>query len=167
MRRGIHAAAFTLAETLFAMAILSFALLTILGLMPSTLSELNDAEQRVVEARILQTLSAEYQNMKWAQIEAIQKTKYYFDNKGSKVPFGTSAGGSIHDQAHFAVAIYPKDAPPIPGATIPTTKDQRSIRVVITRQLENVNALGLKSIPGVNKIFSILLVNQEPVKTQP
>jgi len=51
------------------MAIVSFTLLTIIGLMPTALDELRQSERRAAEARILQSLAADYELLPWTELQ--------------------------------------------------------------------------------------------------
>ena len=65
------------------MAILSFAVLAILGVMPGGLANLQAAEQREAEARIYQSLVAEYQTKPWQELRLLTRSEVlYFDNTG-------------------------------------------------------------------------------------
>lgn len=164
---------FTLAEVLFATAILSFALLTIIGVMPSTLAELNDAEARMTEARILQSISTEWQTQSWSQITSHQsRLLYYFDSRGARTD-APSGNDSVEDAAVYAAAVYPKRITTF--GQVPGDENDGSeagqfltrLNVVVTRQMTSPEALAEKAIRGKNKVFAITLVNQQPIETTP
>ncbi|MDB6140658.1 MAG: Verru Chthon cassette protein [Verrucomicrobiaceae bacterium] len=79
---------FTLAESLFAMTLVSFVLLAIIGIMPAGLGSLHDAEQRSAESRICQTLLADYEGRVWKSQTTQPDVVTYFDEQG----IATSAG---------------------------------------------------------------------------
>jgi len=155
--------AFTLAENLFAMAILAFALLSIIGLMPSTLSELNDAERRIAEARILQSLSTEFQTKSWNELIGQTQQRYYFDNRGIRT--GSASGGSDPaDHATLAAAVYVEPPAGLPGDQSTQGKDARDylrkVTVVITNRVNSSSALQNQSLPGTNRVFAIYVASQ-------
>jgi uncharacterized protein (TIGR02598 family) len=167
---ALHSAAFTLAEILFAMAILAFTLLSIIGLMPATLSELNNAEARLAEARILHTLNAEYQTKNWTAIIGSQlQTVYYFD-KGGNMIGPPNRSGDPEDYPSFAAAVYIKDAPSQPGDgddAMTAHRYLRTLRVVITRQIESQQAMQDRYIAGTNRIYAIIVASQDSDRSMP
>ena len=74
--------AFTLAESLFAMTIVSFVLLTVIGMMPAGLGALRDAERRAAESRICQTMLADFEGRKWKNLATQPDIITYFDEQG-------------------------------------------------------------------------------------
>ena len=172
-RPSSHARGFTLAEVLFATAILSFALLSIIGVMPSTLAELNSAEARITEARILQSISTEWQTQTWSQVTDRQsRMLYYFDSRGARTD-APSGNDSIEDAAVYAAAVYPKRITTfdqVPGDENDGSEAGQfltRLTVVITRQMTSPDALGEKAIRGKNKVFAITLANQQSLETPP
>lgn len=82
-RRSAHG--FSLAESLIAIAIVSFSLLTIIGMMPPGLDHLKNSEDRAARARIISTLAAEYEAMNWAELQRVAGKKrgpIYYDRQG-------------------------------------------------------------------------------------
>lgn len=172
-RHSSHAHGFTLAEVLFATAILSFALLSIIGVMPSTLAELNSAEARITEARILQSISTEWQTQAWSQVtERQSRLLYYFDSRGARTD-APSGNDSIEDAAVYAAAVYPKRITTfdqVPGDENDGSEAGQfltRLTVVITRQMTSPDALGEKAIRGKNKVFAITLANQQAIEPPP
>ena len=172
-RPSSHAQGFTLAEVLFATAILSFALLSIIGVMPSTLAELNSAEARITEARILQSISTEWQTQTWSQMTDRQsRMLYYFDSRGARTD-APSGNDTIEGAAVYAAAVYPKRITTfdqVPGDENDGSEAGQfltRLTVVITRQMTSPDALGEKAIRGKNKVFAITLANQQSLETPP
>lgn len=164
--------AFTLAEVLFAMAILSFALLTIIGLMPSTLSSLNDAEARIAEARIVQSIRTEFQLKPWDQLprEGTQSIRYY-DPRGVRTSAPLEGGAELPTaSATYAVALYAQaeaTTPTVPGDKkqdgSKTTDFLRTLHIVITRQVKNTQAMQDKAVRGINRVYAISVAKLQPV----
>ncbi len=172
-RKRSPAQGFTLAEVLFATAILSFALLSIIGVMPSTLAELNDAEARITEARIVQSISTEWQTQNWTQITSRQsRMLYYFDSRGARTD-APSGNDNLEDTAVYAAAVYPK--PLTNFDQVPGDENDGSqagqfltrLNVVITRQITSPEALGERVIRGKNKLYAITLANQQSTVPPP
>lgn len=164
--------AFTLAEVLFAMAILSFALLTIIGLMPSTLASLNDAEARIAEARIVQSINTEFQLKPWDQLprEGSNAIRYY-DQRGIRTSAPLEGGAELPtNSATYAVAIYAQaeaTTPTVPGDKkqdgSKTTEFLRTLHIVITRQIKNTQALQDHAIRGTNRVYAVSVAKLQPV----
>jgi len=62
-------AGFSLAESLIAIAIVSFTLLTIVGMMPPGLEHLRQAEERAARSRIISSLVGELESLEWSEIQ--------------------------------------------------------------------------------------------------
>ena len=172
-RQGSRVQGFTLAEVLFATAILSFALLSIIGVMPSTLAELNDAEARITEARIVQSISTERQTQSWTQITSRQsRMLYYFDSRGARTD-APSGNDNLEDTAVYAAAVYPNRLTTfdqVPGDENDGSQAGQfltRLNVVITRQITSPEALGERVIRGKNKLYAITLANQQSTVLPP
>jgi uncharacterized protein (TIGR02598 family) len=126
---------------MFAMAILSFSILTIMGLMPSAMADLSNAERRAAESRILQSLTAELEAMPWQKATTSPNTKVrYYDEHGapSRGPFESLDS----HPARYAAQIEPMtDAFRIPGTTIPN-EFVRRFRLRLTDRVIKVQQKG-------------------------
>ncbi len=84
--------AFSLAEVLIALAIASFSILMLIAVIPSGLSNVQDAQRRAAEARIVQHLAARYQMLPWEEITSISggnQQDLRYDGNGN--PLSTTA----------------------------------------------------------------------------
>lgn len=72
MKRLEHG--FSLAESLIAISIVSFTLLTIIGLMPAGLDNLKKAEDRAARARIVSSIVAEVEAKDWSVLTASENS---------------------------------------------------------------------------------------------
>ena len=147
---------FTLAETLFAMAILAFTVLTIVGMMPGALSNLQGAERREAEARIYQSLTTEYQSKSWRELQTFSRsTELYFDKTGLPLDNLTEAVG-------FAAIVERITEPMALPGTAPNPSLMR-LRIAITHQPRNREALntGRKS-EGLRREYGVIIVDQGP-----
>ena len=78
---------FSLIEVTLAMGIISFSLLTILGLMPVGLNTMRQAMDSTQRAQILRRISGEVMVKPWSQIRgtnALDGTKRFFDDEGQE-----------------------------------------------------------------------------------
>ena len=88
-RKGFRKAlAFTLVECVMAIGIVSFAMVSILGLIPVGLGTFRDAMNLTVQTTILQSVSGELLRMDYSEVKA---TNFYFDQEGVRV--GSSSSG--------------------------------------------------------------------------
>lgn len=108
-RRHVCARAFSLVEIVLSLGIVSFAMVSILGIIPVGLSAYRDAMDLSVEAGIAQRLVAEVQR---TDFENLGSTNFTFDDQGIEVsadkaiftarvetPQPVSAGGIIRADA--------------------------------------------------------------------
>lgn len=87
--RRTLAAGFSLVEATLAMGIASVGIMSIVGLVPSSLDQLRDSASDVAEAKIVQTVAADYQMSDWGERSNNMKPadkEYYFDQRGLQVP---------------------------------------------------------------------------------
>jgi uncharacterized protein (TIGR02598 family) len=85
--------AFTLAESLIAMSIVSFTLITILGLLPSGMESMKQSEERAARARIMATLVSEYEAMDWEALNRLagsEQGPFFFDRNGIRLSASTT-----------------------------------------------------------------------------
>ena len=109
MTRRITSQGFSLAEILFAMAITSFALLALVGVLPQGLEGLRAAEQRSAEARIVQYLTTRHQLLAWDTLmKQTGEVAEQFDIRGAPVPQGSP-------EVVFYTKSKIEDALPLPG----------------------------------------------------
>ncbi len=129
--------AFTLAESLFALAIVSFTILSIIGIMPNGLTELRTAERRSAEARILQSLADEYQTLPFARLDQIRGEVRYFDAAGAELT--NNPGDAIYAARVEFVRTETQRMLPGAGTASPYL---RQLRVLITDRPHDPGALG-------------------------
>ena len=170
------ARAFTLAESLFAMTIVSFVLLAIIGIMPSGLASLKDAERRAAETRICQTLAADFEGRPWASLDSLPQRTLYFDERGVastidpmdsrnptlnpvyaaevKLTFDPVGG---HQQSMASNGWLPGEVSPSPYL--------RYLRIAITDHPNDTNSLdqALNGTPqSFVQVYTLVLANLEP-----
>lgn len=100
------------------MAIIAFTLIAILGLVPTALSDLNAAEKRTAEARILQAVAAEYEFRPWSAVstQGVRDT-FYFDERGVLL-------GGLDDKTYYVARVtpaLPSQSPDSQEGSIPVT----------------------------------------------
>ncbi len=151
--------AFSLAESLFAMAILSFTLLTLIGMLPSSLSSLKLAERRIAEARIVRSLATEYEIKTWLELTQTigQEETRFYDISGLKTERGDV-------DVAFAARINV-----LPAGTIlaePSPNFIRRLHIEITDTPMNLGSLNdAKNL--ANRDFSVLLLCREDNREVP
>lgn len=124
---------FSLAEILFAMAITSFALLALVGVLPHGLEGMRAAEQRSAEARIVQYLTTRHQLLPWDTLmKQTGEVIEYFDIRGAPV----HQGGM---DAVFATKTKIMDGLPLPGEGTTENPYLKRLRIWIA---PNVQLLG-------------------------
>lgn len=154
----LHPSAFTLAESLFAMAIVSFTILSIIGMMPGGLSELRAAERRAAEARILQALSSEYQVTATDDLARISPSIRYFDVAGAEL--GSKTVDAVF-AARAQAATNPK-ALKLPGEASPNPYVHH-VRVLITERINDPAALEFTDGPHRGRReFTVVFTSMEP-----
>ncbi|MBX7208129.1 MAG: Verru_Chthon cassette protein B [Verrucomicrobiaceae bacterium] len=78
---------FSLAEVLIALAITSFALLALIGVLPEGLKSLRTAQRNEAEARIVQQLAAAWQMKTWSELDSLvgRREESTYDGNGAWV----------------------------------------------------------------------------------
>ncbi len=137
---------FSLIEVTIALAIVSFSMLTIVGLLPIGLSTLSVAATRTGEANIAKEMSSELEQIPLSEITNLQQTTYYYDRSGTQVLQGASDA--------FFSASFAVNNPNIPG--IPGTYPSIAQTVVVTlRYPQSTAAASQKSL-----VFSLFVAQQ-------
>lgn len=79
--------AFTLVETVLAIGIVSFAMISILGLVPVGLGTFRKAMNLTVESAIVQSVAGELQRIDYSnEIQRTDPLYFYFDDQGVRIP---------------------------------------------------------------------------------
>ena len=152
-----HAAprGFTLAEVMIAMVITSFALLTLISILPEGLQSLQNAQRRSAEARIVQHLTSRYQLMPWNEIsQASSQRDFEFDANGNPVE-------PARRESVFRARVEVLTAAPLPNEIAPSPFLRR-LRIRITNQLYNGAAF---NNPNLHRVRHSLLANYDPAST--
>lgn len=150
--------AFTLAETLFAMAIVSFALLTIIGLMPSALDELRQSERRAAEARILQSLAADYELLPWQEFENFgRRGPFFFDETGLR---RLNMDESTRYQAQVEAPTGGQTELTLPGESNPSPY-LKQLRISITDRIQDAGALGSDIDDGKRREYYLVVAKHD------
>lgn len=137
IRAGINRAAFTLVETVLALAIVAGAVLSVVAMLPIGMESLRESYMQQAEARIIQTFIADYEMKSWGKAGAEMTLKdktLYFDARGTVLP---KAG--VFDHAITAKATMQKDWPKLPGDPTPS-RHVRRLDVKITQAVNNPKA---------------------------
>jgi uncharacterized protein (TIGR02598 family) len=129
-RRG-----FSLAEVLFALAITSFALLALIGVLPEGLRSLQNAQRQEAEARITQHIAARYQVKTWDELNESTPQQQDLNFDGNGAPLEQSSSESVY-RARAEVM----DAAPLPNESA-ASPYLRRLRIRITNNMGNAGAL--------------------------
>ena len=168
---------FTLAESLFAMTIVSFVILAIIGMMPSGLSSLREADRTAAEVRICQTITADYETRKWSDLmlQSSAPPPLYFDEHGAQTTLMPDDQMNPTQSAIFAaqatVVFNPAggqqsmaSAGLLPGEPSPSPF-LLYVRIAITDNARNANtlqqALNGSEVPYVH-VYTTTVVNLAP-----
>lgn len=146
-----HAGAgFSLAEVMLAMAIASFALLALIGVLPEGLESLRDAEKRAAEARMVQDVTARYQLLDWeeADLDGGSEEEFEFDSSGNPLE-------SSSDRVIYKARVTIESANPLPNESS-SSPFLRRIRIRITDRWDNGSAF---TNPAMYRERFALLVN--------
>lgn len=174
-----HAPGFSLAESLLAVAIVSFVLLAMIGVVPAGLASLRDSERRAAEARICQTVLADFEGRTWQNLAAQPDIVSYFDDQG--IASSTGPGGNLNNPTAaptFAVRamliVRPEQGQNamISGGLLPGESSAspflRYVRIAITPSAQNPqavsalqSALQLGSDAPLVRVYTFLLANEE------
>jgi uncharacterized protein (TIGR02598 family) len=125
--------AFSLIEVTIAIGIVSFALVTLLGVVPIGLMASQEAQQQTARSQIIKQISSDLGMMPFAKIPDYIASNQYYDYNGSR-------SGATNDR--IFVATMTNASPSYPGSTNLSGLDERLIRVVIKirRIAESTNA---------------------------
>ncbi|MDX6765329.1 MAG: Verru_Chthon cassette protein B [Candidatus Methylacidiphilales bacterium] len=136
---------FSLVEVTMALALVSFAGVVALGLLPTGLTTLRDSMNQTVEAQILQSIASQAVISKFDQLAA---NNLYFDDEGLPV---TSASG-----AFFTVNMT-TDQATFPGSANAVDLAQSLVNLKIT--IQSRKSPSAPSSTAKTKIYSLQVAN--------
>lgn len=137
---------FSLVEVTLSLGIVSFAMMTLLSLLPVGLSNVHRAAVQTGEASIAKRMSSELQQIPLSEIKSLHHQTHYYDEQGNLLDSGTNA--------YFSAGFEILD-PSIPGAsTLDYTAVARTVKVTI-RYPQNA-PLSAQQI----SVFSLLAAEQ-------
>ena len=124
---------FSLVEVTIAIGIVSFALVTLLGVVPVGLIASQDAMRQTARSQIIKQISSDLGMMPFAKINDYLASDQYYDYNGSR---------SVGTNDRIFVASMTNALPSYPGSSNLSGLDERLIRVVIKirRIAESTNA---------------------------
>jgi uncharacterized protein (TIGR02598 family) len=138
LQAGKKRAAFTLVETVLALAIVAGAVLSVVAMLPIGLEDLRQSYMKQAEARIIQTFIADYEMKSWGKAGGDEMTlkdkTLYFDARGTVLP---KAG--VFDHVITAKATMQKEWPKLSGDPTPS-RHVRRLDVKITQAVNNPDA---------------------------
>lgn len=109
----------TLVEVAICLGLMSFALVSMLGLLPAGLSTLRDARDATAQGNYLQTLSAAYLSLGFTNMPASET--YFFDQDGQQVE-------ETAPTRHYRVSVEVQ-SPEYPGKPAGIEKSLRQLKV--------------------------------------
>lgn len=138
--------AFTLVEVSLACGVISFALVSILGLIPVGLTTLRETMDQTVEGQIVQKLSAKILLLPYSQLDTHYATtqNFYYDQEGEEVSLATDAA--------YSVAILPPADAVYPGFSNAPTPESDSLRLM------QINVKRQQSVRAANR-YNVYIAN--------
>lgn len=114
---------FSLVEVTIAMGIVSFALVTLLGVVPVGLIATQDAMRQTARSQIIKQISSDLGMMPFAKLGNYLGSNQYYDYNGCR---------SVGTNERIFVATMTKALPSYPGSSNLSGLDERFKRVVVT-----------------------------------
>jgi uncharacterized protein (TIGR02598 family) len=140
------------------MAIVSFTLLTIIGLMPTALDELRQSERRAAEARILQSLAADYELLPWTELQNLgRRGPFFYDETGLA---RRSMDESTRYLAEVSDSMIRDEDRFLPGESR-ASPFLKQLRISITDRVQDTSALGSNADDGKKREFYLLIAKHE------
>jgi uncharacterized protein (TIGR02598 family) len=143
-------AGFSLVEASLAMGIAAVGIISLIGLVPTSLDTLRESASDVAEAKIIQAVAADYQMSDWGERSEKMKPddkEYYFDQRGLEVPRGTFG------HQFTAKATVEVDNPQMTGD--PTGNIY--LRRVVVKITDRLNDSGAFTNPGKHRTHGVMV----------
>ena len=122
-RRRSHPAAFSLVEVVLALGVVSFGLISLMGLLTVGLKTFHDAMTTTTEAEISQQISNQLQLANFSTISTnTQPTYYYFTEEG----VSTNAANAI-----YTAQVQPPQKLTVPGGDPTSTANTLTFEILI------------------------------------
>ncbi|PTY03625.1 hypothetical protein DB346_07075 [Verrucomicrobia bacterium LW23] len=148
-RRG-----FSLAEVVLSLGVVSFAMVSILGMLPVGLSMFNKARNYTVEAQIVQAISNDILLTDFVNLAALADQTYYFDDSGKPLATATE---NVEAQKVFAATVRLKS---LNGNDVAPVNLQSSANGTLTDEAYNVQiVIENKTMPRDSRTYSVLVAN--------
>jgi uncharacterized protein (TIGR02598 family) len=129
---------FSLVEVAISLAVVSFSMLSILGLVPMGLTNLRQAMNNTVQSQIVQSITSEEQLTSFVNL---QNTSYYYDADGNTT--------SPSSQPVYTATVTISQ---VSGSSFPVNLANSADKVTI--------AIVNKTQPAQTNIYSIIIANQ-------
>jgi uncharacterized protein (TIGR02598 family) len=114
---------FSLVEVTIAIGIVSFALVTLLGVVPVGLIATQDAMRQTARSQIIKQISSDLGMMRFDKLGNYLGSTQYYDYNGCR---------SVGTNDRIFVATMTNELPSYPGSSILSGLDERFKRVVVT-----------------------------------
>ncbi len=138
---------FTLIEVVLALGVLSFAMVSLLGMIPMGLSTFKDAMNTTVESHIVQAVANDLLLTDFSNLGNASSPSRYFDDQGLELP--DAGSNPIYTATVTAQSLAAAPNSPIGLATAAAGS---SVRIQITN----------RTAPGRVASYSIIVANNTP-----
>ena len=146
-------AGFSLVEVTLAMGLVSFALLTILGIMPVGMNTLRQATEQTVESQIVQKIGGEASLTSFGQLGTNFSNKtFYYDDQGRYL---TNAGAAPTSTRYWVKPTITNSIYPGSGNAPTATPATESIKAVRIEIMSGPSASALKA----TNVYTIQIPN--------
>ena len=153
-RRRAGRGGFSLAEVVLSLGVVSFAMVSILGLLPVGLNMFQKARSNTVEAQIVQAMSNDILLTDFMHLAAMADQAYYFDDSGKPVATGAE---NFDVQKIYTATVRLRQLNGTQACPVllqsnanGTTRDEAyNVQILI----EN------RSAPGDSRTYSVLVAN--------
>lgn len=119
--------AFQLVEVVLSLALTSFALVSILGLLPMGIKLVEDARRDTLSVEIARSLQLQIQGLARSELQALDSSRFYFDQEG--MPTST-VGGESPPIYVATMSLSPPAESVLPGMSASGRLHQVQVRIL-------------------------------------
>jgi uncharacterized protein (TIGR02598 family) len=151
-RKSLSGRAFTLVEVVLALGVVSFGLISMLGLLTVGLKTFHDAMSQTTETEIAQQISNQLQLANFSSISGIKNSSnYYFTQEGLQLTNGSSTSTAPASTVYTASVAAPSVLA-VPGVTSSTSS-------LATNTMTFVISIWSVNSPQTTNAFAIQIAN--------
>jgi uncharacterized protein (TIGR02598 family) len=141
-------------ETVLASGIAVMTVAVLFALLPGSLGSLRDSVILSTDSRIVQSVTASYQMLEWAQVQKLRHTGgaplFYFDIQGDELHAKSAP------EASFVASVEVTSPPQLPGAQAPSTR----LGMLIIRIAKGTSPACLDD-PRMHRVHRVLLAQTD------